>query len=154
MAASNELQSDELATVRAQLAPLKVFLILPAGGSGLRAEAPTPKQYWAVEGQPLLYYTLRALEAVDWLQQVLLPVAADMQASLAQWLTRWGFNRPRVLLAGSTRHRWVRKEGQEAGSLWQLQRKVCLECFSVFFFLRACMENVYSEGKDDGDGTA
>lgn len=63
-------------------------------------------QYWTVEGKPLLFYTLRTLEAIDWLQQVVVPVAADMLDTVQCWLTDWQLQRPRLVLAGSTRHRF------------------------------------------------
>lgn len=62
-------------------------------------------QYWTVEGKPLLFYTLRTLEAIDWLQLVVVPVAADMLDTVQCWLTDWQLQRPRLVVAGSTRHR-------------------------------------------------
>lgn len=48
----------------------KYFAIVPAAGSGARFGAEVPKQYLLVDGNPLIYYTLRALCACPHLDQV------------------------------------------------------------------------------------
>ena len=41
----------------------RYFALVPAAGSGSRVSTGTPKQYFPLQGRPLLYYTLRQLTA-------------------------------------------------------------------------------------------
>ncbi|EDQ92198.1 uncharacterized protein MONBRDRAFT_2255, partial [Monosiga brevicollis MX1] len=84
-----------------------VAAILPASGTGSRTGASTAKQFWMIEGRPLLYYTLRTMESVAWLHDVIVPVSQDMMADMRVWLQTWGFVKTRLVVGGDTRHRSI-----------------------------------------------
>ncbi|HXC61535.1 MAG TPA: 2-C-methyl-D-erythritol 4-phosphate cytidylyltransferase [Nitrospiria bacterium] len=53
---------------------LKVTAIVPAAGSGLRMKGNVPKQFLLLDGLPILAHTLRALEPVPQIDEVILVV--------------------------------------------------------------------------------
>lgn len=53
----------------------RFIAIVPAGGRGERFGAELPKQYLPVAGRPLISYTLRALLAAPWIEQVVVVIA-------------------------------------------------------------------------------
>lgn len=55
---------------------LRVAVVLPAAGSGLRAGTPTAKQFWPVENNPLLFFTLSTLEAAECVDSIICPTTA------------------------------------------------------------------------------
>ena len=55
--------------------PKRIVAILPAGGVGLRANVPTPKQFWLIGGKPLLYYTLEVFNAATFIDCTVLVVS-------------------------------------------------------------------------------
>ena len=55
--------------------PRRIVAILPAGGVGLRANVPTPKQFWLIGGKPLLYYTLEVFDAAEFIAKTVLVVS-------------------------------------------------------------------------------
>ena len=58
--------------------PRRIIAILPAGGVGLRANVPTPKQFWMIGGKPLLYYTLEVFESASFIDSTVLVVSKGM----------------------------------------------------------------------------
>lgn len=55
----------------------RLFVVIPCAGTGSRAGAKLPKQYCAVAGRNLLYYTLAAFDACSELAQTLVVLARD-----------------------------------------------------------------------------
>ena len=103
--------------------------ILPASGTGTRTGVSTakqvlegrilspvvtlicsltlPVQFWTVEGQPLMFYTLQTFESLKWLQEIVVPVSETMLDTAELWAKTWGLKKTRFIVGGSTRHRSV-----------------------------------------------
>ncbi len=54
---------------------------------------PIPKQFWLIQGKPLLYYTLEAFERVPWLTMVVVPVSEDRLLELQALGREWRFTK-------------------------------------------------------------
>jgi len=91
----------------AQPAAMNVAVVLPAAGSGVRAAAPTPKQFISIAGKPLLYYTLASLEAAEGVAEVVVPCPAGQVAALTAASKEWQLRKPRFVEGGTTRHRSI-----------------------------------------------
>eukprot|EP00041_Stephanoeca_diplocostata_P012066 m.201029 g.201029 ORF g.201029 m.201029 type:complete len:294 (+) comp18795_c0_seq39:299-1180(+) len=86
-----------------------VSVVLPAAGTGQRAATPTPKQYWTIESQPLLYYTIKAFELIPWVTEIIIPVAeVHVKELTAKALSPWCFNKCKFIKGDQTRHRSIR----------------------------------------------
>jgi 2-C-methyl-D-erythritol 4-phosphate cytidylyltransferase/2-C-methyl-D-erythritol 2,4-cyclodiphosphate synthase len=57
--------------------PYKVAAIIPAAGSGIRMGLPTPKQFFDLEGVPVLVHTLRVFEQVASIGHIIVVVQAE-----------------------------------------------------------------------------
>ena len=73
--------------------PFRVAVVLPAAGSGTRAGTVTPKQYWLINGRPLLYYTLQTFESIALVQQVVVVVAQRELQHIRAQCHEWGFGK-------------------------------------------------------------
>lgn len=56
---------------------MKVFVIVPSGGKGLRAGYDIPKQYVKVKGKEVLLYTLENLSKSDMIDEIIIPADAE-----------------------------------------------------------------------------
>ncbi len=76
-------------------------VIVPCAGQGLRMGGKTAKQFLAVEGKPVLAYTLSCLEAHPRIQRVVLVVPDGWQHKIqAEILTVFGFGKVTDVIAG------------------------------------------------------
>ena len=67
-----------------------------------------------ISGKPVLYYTLEVLEGIEWLRDIIVPVAEENVARLSeQAASSWGFVKCRFVPGGATRHRSI-----SAGLAW------------------------------------
>ena len=68
---------------------MKVCAIIPAGGQGTRMGGTVPKQFQALRGKPILHYTLRALQASELIDSLVLVVPEkELKNARADWLER------------------------------------------------------------------
>ncbi len=66
---------------------MKVCVIIPAAGQGLRMGGRTPKQFLNLNGKPILDHTLQALQQCDILSSIILSVPLSEKENVAkQWL--------------------------------------------------------------------
>jgi 2-C-methyl-D-erythritol 4-phosphate cytidylyltransferase len=64
-------------------------------------------QFWMVYDRPILYYTLESLEAIEWLEEIVVPVAEDKLAWLEAQLPLWKLHKTRLVVGGEARHRSI-----------------------------------------------
>lgn len=55
----------------------KRYVIIPAGGIGLRMQAALPKQFLLLKEIPVIVHTLRLFLTVDGIEKIIVPVAAE-----------------------------------------------------------------------------
>ncbi|MBT3924190.1 MAG: 2-C-methyl-D-erythritol 4-phosphate cytidylyltransferase [Nitrospina sp.] len=68
---------------------MNVCAIIPAGGQGTRMGGTVPKQFQALNGKPILHYTLRALQESDLISSLVLVVPEkELVNARADWLNR------------------------------------------------------------------
>lgn len=83
---------------------LRVTAIVPAGGSGARLGLKTKKPFVALSGKPLLYYAIRALEAVGAVDEIIVAVEKNQVSRARTLIKRFGFRKVgNVVAGGATR---------------------------------------------------
>ncbi|XP_049654764.1 D-ribitol-5-phosphate cytidylyltransferase isoform X2 [Accipiter gentilis] len=84
-----------------------VAAVLPAGGSGERLGGATPKQFCAVQGRPLVSYTVRAMERISWIADIIVVVSPENIEIMKSIIERYGHKRVTIVKGGITRHRSI-----------------------------------------------
>ncbi|CAM4518774.1 unnamed protein product [Lepidochelys olivacea] len=84
-----------------------VAAVLPAGGSGERLGGATPKQFCALLGRPLISYTVRALERINWISDIVVAVSLENIETMKSIIEKYGHKRITVVEGGMTRHRSI-----------------------------------------------
>ncbi|MCD7816252.1 MAG: 2-C-methyl-D-erythritol 4-phosphate cytidylyltransferase [Bacteroides sp.] len=88
---------------------MKNYVIIVAGGKGLRMGGEIPKQFLPVKGKPVLMRTLEAFHAYDPHLELILVLPVDQQAYWEKLCTTYGFTLPhRVADGGETRFHSVK----------------------------------------------
>ncbi|XP_070623421.1 D-ribitol-5-phosphate cytidylyltransferase [Erythrolamprus reginae] len=87
--------------------PVSVAAILPAGGSGERLGGSTPKQFCPLLGRPLISYTVRAIERINWITDVVVVVSPENIEIMKSIIRKYGHERTTVVEGGLTRHRSI-----------------------------------------------
>ncbi len=75
-------------------------VVLVAGGKGLRFGGPVRKQYLALEGRPLVWWSIRAFERAASVAVIILVVPADDIPSLIKTSRSWGFKKLALIVPG------------------------------------------------------
>uniref|UniRef100_A0A8B9FH58 D-ribitol-5-phosphate cytidylyltransferase n=1 Tax=Amazona collaria TaxID=241587 RepID=A0A8B9FH58_9PSIT len=84
-----------------------VAAVLPAGGSGERLGGATPKQFCAVQGRPLVSYTVRAMERISWISDIIVVVSPENIETMKSIIEKYGHKRVTIVKGGVTRHRSI-----------------------------------------------
>ncbi|KAM9025058.1 D-ribitol-5-phosphate cytidylyltransferase [Ara ararauna] len=84
-----------------------VAAVLPAGGSGERLGGATPKQFCAVQGRPLVSYTMRAMERISWISDIIVVVSPENIETMKSIIEKYGHKRVTIVKGGVTRHRSI-----------------------------------------------
>ncbi len=87
----------------------KVVAVVPAGGTGKRMGAGTPKQFLMLDGVPMMLHSLRALERAPSVAEVVLVVPKQERArALTEVVERYGLKKVlKVVPGGATRQESV-----------------------------------------------
>ncbi|XP_030302149.1 D-ribitol-5-phosphate cytidylyltransferase [Calypte anna] len=88
-------------------AAVPVAAVLPAGGSGERLGGATPKQFCAVQGRPLISYTVQAMERVGWISNIIVVVSPENTEKMKSIIEKYGHKRVTIVKGGRTRHRSI-----------------------------------------------
>ncbi|XP_065522321.1 D-ribitol-5-phosphate cytidylyltransferase isoform X2 [Lathamus discolor] len=84
-----------------------VAAVLPAGGSGERLGGATPKQFCTVQGRPLVSYTVRAMERISWISDIIVVVSPENIETMKSIIEKYGHKRVTIVKGGVTRHRSI-----------------------------------------------
>ncbi|KAM6451079.1 D-ribitol-5-phosphate cytidylyltransferase [Liasis olivaceus] len=87
--------------------PVSVAAVLPAGGSGERLGGSTPKQFCPVLGRPLISYTVRAIERINWISDIVVVVSPENIEIMKSIVRKYGHERTTIVEGGLTRHRSI-----------------------------------------------
>ena len=79
---------------------MKNIAIILSGGVGKRMNLDIPKQYMKIEGKPLLYYTIKAFQESFIDDIVLVCGKDDIDNCKDDYITRFGFNKIKAVVAG------------------------------------------------------
>ena len=83
---------------------MKVTAIIPAGGSGSRLGLKTKKPFVMLSGKPILYYAIRAIEATDAVNEIIVAAEKSQMSRVKALIKRFGFHKvKKVVAGGSTR---------------------------------------------------
>ena len=88
----------------------KVVAVVPAGGTGKRMGAGTPKQFLMLDGVPLMLHALRVLDRAPGVAEVVLVVPKEERdRALSEVVERYGLKKVlKVVPGGATRQESVR----------------------------------------------
>jgi 2-C-methyl-D-erythritol 4-phosphate cytidylyltransferase len=87
---------------------MQVFVILPAAGLGTRMAGPQPKQFLALNGQPILIHSLRAFDAVERVTAIYVAVRNTEMERVQAQVAEYGFaDRVQVVEGGDNRQESV-----------------------------------------------
>jgi 2-C-methyl-D-erythritol 4-phosphate cytidylyltransferase len=87
---------------------MQVFVILPAAGLGTRMAGPQPKQFLALNGQPILIHSLRAFAAVKRVTAIYVAVRNTEIERVQAQVAEYGFDdRVQVVEGGDNRQESV-----------------------------------------------
>jgi 2-C-methyl-D-erythritol 4-phosphate cytidylyltransferase len=81
---------------------MRVSAIIVAAGSGMRLGLDAPKAFVPLGGRSLLYYSLRAMAALDAIGEVVVTIPAGMEQRARAEIERAGLEIPFKLVAGGT----------------------------------------------------
>jgi 2-C-methyl-D-erythritol 4-phosphate cytidylyltransferase len=88
---------------------LKSYVIIVAGGSGIRMGAILPKQFLLLNGQPVLMYTMEAFQQSETQPDIILVLPADYHHYWDELCKTHNFNIPHhVVSGGETRFKSVK----------------------------------------------
>lgn len=76
------------------------YIIIVAGGKGLRMGGDIPKQFLPVAGKPVLMRTIEAFHAYDESMHIILVLPKSQQAYWKELCSQYGFNLPYELVCG------------------------------------------------------
>lgn len=95
------------APAAAASAPLSVGVVLPAGGQGLRAGGPEPKQFLPLlpsrPDRPMLAWAVEAFHRLDWVKQVVLVLPPERIPAFAALAASF----PKLKLCPGGAERWL-----------------------------------------------
>lgn len=80
--------------------PSKVAAIVPAAGCGIRMGLPSPKQFYELEGVPILVYTLRIFQKVDAIGNIIAVVPAESCSRVEDLVRQHKLNKVTGIVAG------------------------------------------------------
>jgi len=80
----------------------KIVAILLAGGKGKRMNSDTQKQYMLLDGRPVLYYSLKALEESSVSEIILVVGAGEIEYCREQIVESYGFQKVTNIVEGGS----------------------------------------------------
>lgn len=84
-----------------------VYVVLPAGGCGLRMEVDTPKQYCKVLNRPLILFTIQSFHRLQYVKQIVIVVGDKYMEYMKNLLTKYRFTKVDLVEGSTTRHRSI-----------------------------------------------
>lgn len=88
---------------------MKVYAVLPAGGTGERFGLSVPKQFQFVLGRPLISYTLTSFEKIEWIAKIVVIVSPEHVSTLEAIAKECRHTSKVVVVQGGpTRHRSIK----------------------------------------------
>lgn len=82
---------------------MPTYAVILAGGVGVRLGAGVPKQFVALGGRPILDYSLEAFSGSDLIDEIIVVVAADHRATVANLVADRGHAKVSALVDGGKR---------------------------------------------------
>jgi len=81
---------------------IKVSAIVPAAGSGIRLKSKVAKPLVVLNGKPLLWYTLRALEASPRITDIIVVAEKKLTGRIEKMLKKFRFKKIKAVTAGGS----------------------------------------------------
>ena len=92
-----------------------VVAVIPAAGLGIRMGGNTPKQYLSLGGMPLLVYSLKVFQHLEFIREVILSVpASDVDYCWREIVKPFGLEKVTQVVAGGSRRQDSVRNGLEA----------------------------------------
>jgi 2-C-methyl-D-erythritol 4-phosphate cytidylyltransferase len=85
---------------------MKVYAIIPSGGTGSRANIPTPKQYVKVHDREIISYTIEVFQKCDLIDEIIIPVQIDYIDVLHHIKKEYGFSKISKIIEGGSKRQF------------------------------------------------
>lgn len=82
---------------------LRIAVVLPAAGTGVRTTLAVPKQFWVFGDQTVLQRTVMLFEQLDWIQTIIVPVSNE-NLVYNERCKQWGATKTTFIIGGEQRH--------------------------------------------------
>lgn len=79
---------------------MKVFAIIPSGGSGMRMNNPLPKQYIRINGKEIIAYTLEVFQKCDLIDEIIISARKDYFDLLLTIKNNYSFSKISKIVEG------------------------------------------------------
>jgi 2-C-methyl-D-erythritol 4-phosphate cytidylyltransferase len=79
---------------------MKIFVIIPSGGSGKRASSSLPKQYLQFNGKELIAYTLEVFQNCDMIDEIVISAQKDFSKLLEEIKEKYSFTKLTKIVEG------------------------------------------------------
>ncbi|MGK9370010.1 2-C-methyl-D-erythritol 4-phosphate cytidylyltransferase [Melioribacter sp. Ez-97] len=81
---------------------MKVYAIIPAGGTGTRINAPVPKQFIRVNGKEIIAYTLEKFQKSSIINKIIVAAHKDYIGRLEDLRDKYSLDKLKDIVAGGT----------------------------------------------------
>src|SRR4051794_16552027 len=98
---------------------MKVGAIIAAAGVGRRMKADRPKQLLALDGTPILIYTLRKFDSCAVIDHIIVPSPHEFVQEIRDVVERAGLTKPVTVVEGGERRQdsvWIGMQHLQAGT--------------------------------------
>jgi 2-C-methyl-D-erythritol 4-phosphate cytidylyltransferase len=85
---------------------MKVYAIIPAGGTGTRINAPVPKQFIQVNGKEIIAYTLEKFQKSSIINKIIVAAHKDYIGRLKEIRDKYGFDKLNDIIPGGTERQY------------------------------------------------
>jgi len=79
---------------------MKVFAIIPSGGTGMRMDNPIPKQYIRIGGKEIIAYTLDVFQKCDLIDEIIIPAQKNYFELLESIKVKYSFSKLTKIVEG------------------------------------------------------
>lgn len=86
---------------------MQISAIIAAGGRGRRMNSSVSKQFLKIKGHPILYYTLKTFESLNFIDEIILVIGSNDRELAEKEINYYRFNKVKIVEGGSERQNSV-----------------------------------------------
>lgn len=82
---------------------MQIGAIIAAGGCGKRMNSSTSKQFLRIKGHPIIYYTLKIFESLNFIDEIILVIGSDDKRQAEEIVSYYKFKKVKIVIGGKER---------------------------------------------------